>query len=64
MGVVDHVHIGARSMVGGNSVVSKDVPEGAFVTGYPARPHRQWMESQAALARLPGILKRLLKKPE
>jgi len=64
VGVVDHVHIGARSMVGGNSVVSKDVPEGAFVTGYPARPHRQWMESQAALARLPGILKRLLKKPE
>jgi UDP-3-O-[3-hydroxymyristoyl] glucosamine N-acyltransferase len=62
VGVVDHVHIGARSVVGGNSVVSKDVPEGAFVTGYPARPHRQWMESQAALSRLPGILKGLLRK--
>jgi UDP-3-O-[3-hydroxymyristoyl] glucosamine N-acyltransferase len=59
VGVVDHVRIGARAMVGGNSVVSKDIPDGAFVTGYPARPHRQWMESQAALARLPGILKRL-----
>jgi len=64
VGVVDHVHIGAKSMVGGNSVVSKDVPEGAFVTGYPARPHRQWMESQAALSRLPGLLKKLLRQGE
>jgi len=64
VGVVDHVHIGARSMVGGNSVVSKDVPEGAFVTGYPARPHRQWMESQAALSRLPGIIRKLAKEKQ
>jgi len=64
VGVVDHVRIGARSMVGGNSVVSKDVPEGAFVTGYPARPHRQWMESQAALSRLPGIIRKLAKEKQ
>lgn len=64
VGVVDHVHIGARAMVGGNSVVSKDVPEGAFVTGYPARPHRQWIKSQAALSRLPGLLRKLVRNTD
>jgi len=52
VGVVDHVTIGSRALVGGGSVVTKDIPEGGFVTGYPARAHRQWMASQAALARL------------
>jgi UDP-3-O-[3-hydroxymyristoyl] glucosamine N-acyltransferase len=60
VGVVGHIHLGSRSIVGGNSVVAKSLPEGSFVTGYPARPHREWMESQAALNRLPRLLKRLL----
>ncbi len=59
VGVVGHIEIGARSIVGGNSVVAKSLPEGSFVTGYPARPHREWMEAQAALNRLPKTLKRL-----
>lgn len=62
VGVVGHIHIGSRSIVGGNSVVAKSLPEGSFVTGFPARPHRQWMEGQAALNRLPGILKKLAKR--
>ncbi|HJW08465.1 MAG TPA: UDP-3-O-(3-hydroxymyristoyl)glucosamine N-acyltransferase, partial [Holophagaceae bacterium] len=45
VGVVGHIEIGARSIVGGNSVVAKSLPEGSFVTGFPARPHREWMES-------------------
>lgn len=64
VGVIDHITIGARAIVGGASVVAKDVPEGAFVTGYPARPHRQWMASQAALGRLPDLLKRRFKATE
>ena len=62
VGVVGHIHIGSRSIVGGNSVVAKDLPEGSFCTGFPARPHRQWMESQAALNRLPSILRKLAKR--
>ena len=61
VGVVGHIHIGSRSIVGGNSVVAKSLPEGSFTTGFPARPHRQWMECQAALNRLPGILRKLAK---
>ena len=29
------------------------------LTGYPARPHKEWMETQAALNRLPGMMKKL-----
>lgn len=61
VGVVGHIEIGSRSVVGGNSVVAKSLPEGSFVTGYPARPHREWTESQAALNRLPRLLKQLRK---
>jgi UDP-3-O-[3-hydroxymyristoyl] glucosamine N-acyltransferase len=64
VGVVGHIHIGSRSIVGGNSVVAKSLPEGSFVTGYPARPHREWMESQAALNRLPGLLRKLISKKD
>lgn len=61
-GFAGHIHIGARSIVAGNSMVAKDLPEGSFVSGYLARPHRQWMETQAALNRLPQILKDLRKR--
>lgn len=61
VGVVGHIEIGSRSVVGGNSVVAKSLPEGSFVTGFPARPHRQWTEAQAALNRLPGLMKQLRK---
>lgn len=62
VGVVGHIEIGSRSIVGGNSVVAKSLPEGSFVTGFPARPHREWTESQAALNRLPKLLKQLRAK--
>jgi UDP-3-O-[3-hydroxymyristoyl] glucosamine N-acyltransferase len=58
-GVVGHIEIGARSIVGGASVVAKSLPEGSFVTGYPARPHKEWIETQAAVNRLPKLMKKL-----
>jgi len=64
VGTAGHIHIGSRSIVAGNSMVAKDLPEGSFVSGYLARPHRQWMECQAALNRLPGILKKLARQSQ
>lgn len=62
VGVVGHLEIGARSVVGGNSVVAKSLPEGSFVTGFPARPHREWTEAQAALNRLPKLIRDLRRR--
>jgi UDP-3-O-[3-hydroxymyristoyl] glucosamine N-acyltransferase len=59
VGVAGHLEIGARSVVGGNSVVAKSLPEGSFVTGFPARPHREWVEAQAAVNRLPKFMKKM-----
>ena len=59
VGAAGHIHIGSGTTAAGNSMLGKDVPENSFVSGYLARPHRQWLECQAALNRLPGILKEL-----
>jgi UDP-3-O-[3-hydroxymyristoyl] glucosamine N-acyltransferase len=64
VGTAGHIHIGSRSVAAGNSMLGKDVPEGSFVSGYLARPHRQWLECQAALNRLPAILKELRQKKQ
>lgn len=64
VGVVGHITIGAHSVVTGNAVVAKDLPEGSYVSGVLARPHRQWMEAQAALNRLPAILKELRRRKD
>jgi UDP-3-O-[3-hydroxymyristoyl] glucosamine N-acyltransferase len=63
VGVIGHLRIGDHTVVSGNSMVAKDLPPGSFVSGYLARPHREWMESQAALNRLPAFMKSLRKKP-
>lgn len=59
VGTVGHIHIGSNSTVSGNSMVAKDVPDNSFISGYLARPHRQWLDCQAALNRLPKIIKAL-----
>ena len=61
-GSVGHVEIGSRSIIGANSVVTKTLPEGSFVTGFPARPNKEWAESQAAFNRLPKFMKEMRKK--
>ncbi|MDR0498620.1 MAG: UDP-3-O-(3-hydroxymyristoyl)glucosamine N-acyltransferase [Holophagales bacterium] len=62
VGTAGHIHIGSRSIISGNSMVAKDVPDGSHLSGYLARPHKEWMESQAAVNRLPKILKSLKDK--
>jgi len=56
VGVADHVTIGDRAVLGAKSVVIGQVPAGAVVSGYPARPHRAFLRAQAALFRLPALI--------
>jgi UDP-3-O-[3-hydroxymyristoyl] glucosamine N-acyltransferase len=58
-GVGDHHTIGAGARVGGQAGVFGDVPAGQTWSGYPARPHREALRAQAALFRLPPLLKRI-----
>ncbi len=57
VGVSDHIDVGAGATVGGKSAVTKDIAPGEFVWGSPAREMKRVIKEQAALARLPELLK-------
>jgi UDP-3-O-[3-hydroxymyristoyl] glucosamine N-acyltransferase len=58
-GLVGHVRIGDGASVGAQAGVIGDVKAGETVSGYPARPHREALRAEAALRRLPDLIKRL-----
>jgi UDP-3-O-[3-hydroxymyristoyl] glucosamine N-acyltransferase len=59
VGVGGHLSIGAGARIAGQAGVSTDVPAGETWSGTLARPHRETLKSQAALARLAAIVKEL-----
>src|SRR5207249_2154304 len=58
-GISDHITIGhgARLLVQSGTIA--DIPAGATVSGYPARPHRELLRAQAALYRIAKIVDEL-----
>jgi len=58
VGVVEHIHIGARAQVGAQSGVGHDVPDGESVLGTPALPASQMRRVYAALKHLPEMFRR------
>ena len=59
VGVSGHHVIGRGARLGAQAGVFGDVPAGETWSGYPARPHREALRAQAALFRLPPILRAL-----
>ncbi|MBI3998382.1 MAG: UDP-3-O-(3-hydroxymyristoyl)glucosamine N-acyltransferase [Armatimonadetes bacterium] len=57
--VGDHRTVGAGARVLGLAGVTKDVPAGATVSGYPAHDHREALRLEAALRRLPELFTRV-----
>jgi len=58
-GIGGHITIGARSMILGQAGVSNSLPEGSIVSGTLARPHRENMEQQVLLRRLPKLVEQI-----
>jgi UDP-3-O-[3-hydroxymyristoyl] glucosamine N-acyltransferase len=58
-GIKGHISIGSGATVAAQAGVFGDVPEGATVSGYPARPHREALRAQAGMFRLSELMKRL-----
>ena len=57
--VSEHHVIGKGARLGARAGVISDVPAGEVYSGFPARPHKQWLKSKAAVQKLPESLQRL-----
>jgi len=66
-GLVGHITVGDGAIVTAQSGVSKSVPAGAIVSGYPARPFQENQKSHAYVHNLPkmfDLIKELKKRIE
>ena len=56
-GFAGHINIGDFAAVGAQAGVTQSVAPRTMVSGYPARPHREELRLEAALHRLPELIK-------
>jgi UDP-3-O-[3-hydroxymyristoyl] glucosamine N-acyltransferase len=59
VGISGHHTIGTGARLAAQSGVFGDIPAGETWSGYPARPHRDALRAQAAMFRLPALLRAL-----
>ncbi len=64
VGLVGHIELGDGVRVGAQSGVNRSVPAGQDVSGSPAFPHKEWLQSMARLPKLPDLFKRLKRLEE
>ena len=60
-GAAGHLVVGDDARVAGRTGIVNDVPPGATVSGFPHREAGRWRREEAALRRLPDLLKRVLR---
>lgn len=58
-GIVGHVKIGSNVTVAARSVVTGDLPDGAFVMGFPAKPDKDEKKILASLRKLPELIRKV-----
>ena len=58
-GIAGHVTIGAGARVAAQAGAFGSVPAGETWSGYPARPHKEALRAQAAMFKLPSIIRAL-----
>jgi UDP-3-O-[3-hydroxymyristoyl] glucosamine N-acyltransferase len=54
-----HITVGSRVTIAGAAHIWGDVPDGAFLSGRPARNHRDELRGQALLRKLPNLFARV-----
>jgi UDP-3-O-[3-hydroxymyristoyl] glucosamine N-acyltransferase len=59
VGVAGHLHIGKGTRATAQTGIPNSLPDGSFVSGYPAIDNRDWLKSSVVFRRLPEIKKAL-----
>ena len=59
VGVAGHLHIGKGTKASAQTGIPNSLPDGSFVSGYPAIDNREWLKSSAVFRRLPEMKKAL-----
>ena len=59
VGVSGHHTVGKGSILTAQAGVFGDIPAGETWSGYPARPHKDMLRAQAAIFKLPSLLRRI-----
>jgi UDP-3-O-[3-hydroxymyristoyl] glucosamine N-acyltransferase len=59
VGISGHHTIGKGARLAAQAGVFGDIPAGETWSGYPARPHKEALRAQAALFKLPNLLRRI-----
>jgi UDP-3-O-[3-hydroxymyristoyl] glucosamine N-acyltransferase len=59
VGISGHLTIGKGARLAAQAGVFGDIPAGETWSGYPARPHKVALRAQAALFKLPSLLRRI-----
>jgi UDP-3-O-[3-hydroxymyristoyl] glucosamine N-acyltransferase len=55
----DHVKIGSNAQIAGRSGITRDIPSGVTVSGFPAQDHKKELKQQAYVARLSKLYERV-----
>jgi UDP-3-O-[3-hydroxymyristoyl] glucosamine N-acyltransferase len=58
VGIADHATIESGTMIGAQSGVMGNIAKGMY-TGSPVMPHREWLKTQAIIAKLPELYKKI-----
>jgi len=61
VGIIGHLKIGRDSTVASKTAVYQSLKAGSFVSGIPARPHKNRLRQDVIINQLPNILNRLRK---
>ena len=59
VGVAGHVTIGKGVRAVGQSGITNSVPDGSFVSGYPAIDNREWLKASVIFRKLPELRKKI-----
>jgi len=59
VGFVGHLRVGSRVKIGGGSVVWGNIADDSFVSGRPARPHKEELRREVMVRKLPKLFARV-----